>query len=438
MAVAAIMVSSMAAYTVFYNFPDQDAPSGGDGTGQNPTAIDFEASGVNATVSNLLPSIKIQAETKETDLSKVNNSVYSIEGIKTVSGTFQQYPYGFLGTGYIYVADISFAADLNSSYVIELLEEKSPLEYIYGYNYALVELPKKITMQSADSSLGLTRDFNFLENMSTALVGLDAMEGDFLLVSVSATFIGSEPANLMAIEEKNLTAEPVQKTALLEAPIDSLEPTLLFDSEIAYGLFDSASSLKEDLNAIEGVSGASVYFSGIEPVLSIGGQADESGFVQLQAFLDDLNALAVSIANNPLDGTVSFEEGIASKVFSEKKSAIEAKIRELDLNAFVSEEKGFLSGEISLASIDSKQPASLAGNLLKSKGIDAVLKQPGAVAVETIYGPEPYSSFAYSVPSGTIETKLFPGHKVGGNVSVSIDFTLVRSQISAISAEEKN
>ena len=437
LAVAIVMFSSIAAYTVFYTFPDQKSSSGNNDVPQNPTAIDFKASGVSATVVNLLPSIEIWAETTETDLLKVNKSIYSVDGIKTVNGKFQQHPYSVLGMGFVYVADISFAPDKNSSGIIGALESETSLRYVSGSNYALVELPKKITMQSADAKLGLARDFNFSENLSEALIGLDAMEGDSLLVGVSATFVGNEATNVMALEEKNLTAEPVPKTALLQAPVGSLEPKLAFDADLPYSLFDGVSSLEKDLNAIEGVSGSKVFFSAVEPVLSIGGQADENAFAQLQSFLNDLNASNVSLTNNPLSGTISFSESIGSKAFSEKKAAIEAKVKQLDLNAFVAEENGLLSAEISLASVDSKQPASLVSNLLKSKLLVFNLRQPGTVALLEIKGPEPESSALYSVPAGKISSMLLPGHSLSDIVSVEASFSLVRGKIDSISAEEK-
>ena len=110
--ISVIMIGSIVGFTAFYSFPDQ---------GQNPddgsepvlpaTAINFVAKDIEVRIDQMLPTMRIQAETSETDLTAINSSIYAIEGIKRVNAGFEQSPYTLLEKGYVYVAEVSFDND---------------------------------------------------------------------------------------------------------------------------------------------------------------------------------------------------------------------------------------------------------------------------------------------------------------------------------------
>ena len=336
--VSVLMIGSIVGITAFYNFPDQEQGNGNDQQPEQPaTSLDFVANDVNATVFQMLPSMNIQAETRETDITKINNSVYAVEGIKRVSSKFEQNPNTMLGTGFVYTAEISFGSDLNIPVMLERLESQTSLQYINGYTFALIEIPKSIELKSKDPALGLSRNYAFAEDITEALVNFGTMESDLLNVSISATFVGEEAANLMAYENENLTAKPVQKKAGLEAEIASLENRLLFSAEITRSGLGALASLEADANALSGVAGAEVSIPAIGPSISIESNAalEQEKFAALEQFLKDLNAESVSIENNPVGGTLSFSKDINSAAFLEKKQAIEEKISALAFEAAI-------------------------------------------------------------------------------------------------------
>ena len=435
--VAVLMVGSIVGFTAFYSFPDQDTqPNGDDPINQDPVAIDFIADDVNARVHQLLPTIKFQAETMETDVVALGNEIYAIDGIKKVTGGFQQWGSTSLGTGYIYVADISFDADLNSEYIISELQTKTSLESIFGFNYALVELPQTIQMKSVDESFDLSREYTFSENISEALLELGAIEEDAINVSVTATFVGEDATNLMAFEQHNFTAEPVLKKAELEAEVESLESTILFEATVPFSLSEAASTLEQDINAFAGVASAKVFFSSPSATLSISSEESlgEAAEAELDSFLNDLNAESVSLEAEPLEAFVSFGREIEIPLFLEKKQAILSKIQELGISASVEESVSFLSGVAELDSPDSSQAGQAVQDLLSSNFTEPEVGQPGMLALQEI--PDSETGELHSVPSGDVQVFLKSGHAAGEMVLVELNYTLARGLIQSVSAEE--
>ncbi len=435
--ISVLLIGSIVGVTAFYSFPDQKPDSdNGDKPVLPATSIDFVAENVVVKVDQMLPTMRIQAETTETDIIAVNNSIYAIEGIKRLNAGFEQSPYTFLGKGYVYVAEISFDTDLNLDFVIERLGQETSLEYIDGYTFALVEFPSEIEMQSRDSALGLSRTHAFSENISEALVGFDAMEGDQLTVSVSATFVGADATNIMAVEEENLTAAPVQKSSEIEAEVVSLESLLLFEAGLPYSLLDSLVLLEEQIAEIADVNNAVVFMSEVREKISINGEEiGEEKFSELEIFLNDINASGVSVENQPLAAEISFEE-ITSSSFSEKKELIKSKLEELEIDATLEEEEGLISGQVELVLENSTIPASDLLALLESEGLVAELTQPGELAILELSDPDDLNS-TYAIDTGVVPAVLKTGHSVGDTVNVKVDFVLVRGFVQSAQAVEE-
>jgi hypothetical protein len=438
--VALIMIGSIVGFTAFYNFPDQEQNSGGDQQPvQPPTSLDFVADDVNAIVFQMLPSMKISGETGETDIARINSRIYAIEGVKRLSSKFEQSQYTMLGTGFVYSAEISFSSDLNIPAMLERIESATSLKYIEGYTFALIELPKSIEMKSKEAALGLSKNYAFSEDITEAFVNFGTMEGDLLNVSVSATFIGDEATNILAYENENLTARPIQGKAVLEAEVASLENRLLFSAEITRSGLGAAEKLEQDANAINGVLATDFSIPSIAPKIYIEGQGGlpEDGFARLEQALQDLNADSVSIENNPVAVTVSFSESLDSQAFLEKKQAIEALIPfiALDFAALVKEETGTLSGQLSLEGSASSQAASSLSKILAPVAQEFEIFQPGKVLAEEIF--DQGTNTAYEVPNGEIQALLLPGHAIGSGATVEAEYEIARGKISSSFATEK-
>lgn len=437
--ISILMVGSIVGFTAFYNFPDQSSGTGdGSDITQPPTAIDFQAEGVEASIFQMLPSMTIQAETPKTELVAVNNSVYGIDGMKRVNGKFDFAPYTVLGTGFVYIADISFDNDLNSEYILEKLREETSLQSITGNSFALIELPQTVSMHSLSAELDLTREYTFSENISEAIVSLDSIEGDSLEVSFVATFIGEQATNLMAFEERNLTAEPIPKKAELEVEIASLEPTLLSDAALPYTMVDEISLLEQDINALEPVTGAELFASNPKPILFLESDANlsEVEFAGLKAYLEDLNAESVLLENSPLNGSLSFSETISSQLFSEKKFLVGTVLQGLAISYVVVEQEGLLSAEVSLVSPEASEAEGLLAQLFESRELEAEIRQPAELALQEIFDADLNKS--HIVPDANISGLLLTGHVAGETVSVEVDYWLVRGLIDLIAAEESS
>ncbi len=433
--IAVLMVASILGYYTAQEMPStRDSP---DGTPpEQDLALDFIASDVEASVFQILPTIKIQAETEETDIVAINSSIYAIEGVKKVSGRFEQRAYTMLGTGFVYVADISFSTDMTSYDVIKLLEDETSLKFISGYNFALVELPTTVSLTSVDKVLNLSREHEFTENLSESLVSFDSMEKDQVKISLEVTFVGDNVVQMMAYEEENITATPVEKTVSLTAPIASLEKNLLIEADNAfYSQLDFVSNVESDINALPPVETVNIFVSDFNPVLSFTFEevlATET-FSKLESFLNDLNAETVSLANEPLNASIAFKAGISGADFLEKKLAVEAKLEELGIEVDVEEAKGFVAGEITLKSEDSGAVATAINALFEEKGISIKIVQPGVLAVAEIEDSE----LTHMVESGEVQAMLKPGHGLQDHVNVGVDIALVRGLLSSATANEQ-
>jgi len=431
--VAVVMVGSIVGFTVFYQFPDQDSSGNGGADPVPATSLDFFAEGVEAVVSDMLPSIRIMAETLDTDVIAVNNSVYGIEGIKRVSnGRFQQYPYTNLGAGYVYAADISFDVSLSSEEILEKLEAETSLQFIEGGKYALVEVPEVISMKSVNEELGLEKDYEFSERITEAIVDFEALEGDVLSVTVQGVLVGIQMTNVFVVENENLTAAPVQKTVLIEAPVSFLEDRLLFNAEIPFSLLEGTSSLEEELNEIPGILDANVFVSSTDSILSISfeEEAEESALSDFKTFVEGLGAELIEADEQ--NYSVSFEAEISAAEFSEKMLGIESKLLELGLVASVEESKGFLAGQAQLDSAENKIASNALRALLESRVLEIDLTQPGWLELEEITD----SDDSYAVPEAIVNVSLQSGHSLGETVQVEATLVIVRGVIESVQATE--
>jgi hypothetical protein len=429
-----VMAASTIGFTVFYNFPDQEnngnqpPPIGGE-----PTEMVFSAEKVPATVSELLPSIRITAETTATDISSLMKAIYAIEGIRKANGRFQAASETMFGAGFVFVGDISFDADLNSSRIIELLGQQAGLRNIDGLQFALVELPKKVIVFNAD--VNISRDLNLSENVSEALVGFAAIKEDELLLGINATFFGATLRQLDVFETLNITAEPVAKTALLSVPIKSLENRLLFGASVSFSQFERVSDLNAQIRSISGFVDANLEIPELKPEISVSSDVNLSteNANDLNKLLYDLNAAKVDISTTPLSATILFHASITGSQFEQKLAMVKQIFKLSSIDAVIEQSSGFLFGQIELSSSDSRQPAADLNALLG--GISAQVKQPGSLAVNEIFDSD--SSKTLLVPNGEISALLLPGHSVGEQVAVNVEYDLVRGEIASAHATEE-
>ncbi len=427
-----IMAASTIGFALFYRSPDQDTGNQGNEPPPlvvEPTEMAFSAEGVQASVSQLLPSIKVVAETTESDFGKLSTDIYAIDGIRKVRGGFKPSPDSVLGTGFVFVGDISFETDLNTAYVLEKLEQEAGLQNIEGFAIALVALPKKTMVFNQD--VNISRDLNLSKNLAEAFVSFSTMEGDELLLTINATFKGNELASLSLVETLNITAEPVAKQAVLSAPIASLENRLLLEADVSGSQAYLLSDLNARANSIEGVLLADISVPDPDPVLSISSDATLvfEQLNDLNGFLYDLNAVDVSIFNEPLSVAVAFPLGTG---LDEKQAALDQYLSNNGIDANVEQGTGFLFGQVELASSDSGQAASELTTLLGP--VPASIRQPGTLALQEVF--DSALDKPYTVPKGRVDALLLPGHSLGETVDVNIEYSLVRGEIAYITALE--
>ena len=437
--VVVIMAASTVGFAVLYRTPDQQdgGDSGGEIPEQPPTAIDFQASGVDATVLQLLPSVRVAGETAQTDISAVNSAIYQIKGVKKVTGSFQPWQQTTLGRGYIYVADISYSRDYNAAYIMEKLGTEAGLQSISGMVYCEVQLPNRILFESANKDLNLGREYDLNGNSAEGLVGLQTIPGDELKVDITATFLGAKPAKISAVERENITATPVQGSVSLSAPVESLEKTLLLSASVKFSQQEKIPDLNSGIKEIDGIVDANISAQEAQPLLFIeSAQAiDEARSRDLNEFLLNLNAESVYAPNSPLSASLLFAQSTTAGQLLEKKLMIENKLEALDINATVSESAGSIKGQAELASEGSAKQGEELKKLFAGAGMELEEHQPGKISVSGVFDPE--TGKTYAVDSNSVQAFLLPGRAPGQAAGVEITYQLARGKIAEIYAVEK-
>ena len=438
--IVVIMAASTVGFAVLYRTPDQQDSGGSDDTGtpdQPATAIDFQANNIDATVLQLLPSVRVGAETTQTDISALNSAIYQIKGVKKVTGSFQQWQQTTLGRGYVYIADISYSRDYNAAYIIEKLGAEVGLQSISGMVYCEVRLPKRILFESANTDLNLSREYDLNGNSAEGLVSLQTIPGDELKADITATFLGAKPANISAVERENISATPVQGSVSLSAPVESLEKTLLLSASVKFSQQEKIPDLNNGIKAIDGIVDANISAQDAQPLLFIESEQviDEAKSRDLNEFLMDLNAESVYAPNGPLSASLLFAQSTTAGQLLEKKQMIENKLGALDINATVSEGTGSITGQAELASEDSTKQGEELEKLFAGAGMELEDHQPGKISVSGIFDPETGKTNA--IDSNSVQAFLLPGHAPQQSASVEITYQLVRGKIAGIYAVEK-
>ena len=211
---------------------------------QPATQIKFTADGISAKISELMPVIKIAGSTNEYGIVKIDSAIAQIQGVKNIESLFGDTTKRPL----TYVATIYFEKGLTVSDLVKKIEETGLVSGIDGYSYAVVELPKKIVFKSENSDLNLSKEYEFSDSLSNAYVGLNSIKGDEITATVSATFQGAKLVDYLSVEEENISAKPVQGTAVLEVPLKSLEASLFFSGKAFFSPVPEQNALQQSLS----------------------------------------------------------------------------------------------------------------------------------------------------------------------------------------------
>ena len=108
-----------------------------------PSTFRFKADNVQVTVYQILPSMRFIASADPNDITSIDADLLSLAGIKNLKSEIR---IPNTGEGVEYTAEISYDKELTTDEVVALIESNLPLEIKAAFPYALVEIPKTITL----------------------------------------------------------------------------------------------------------------------------------------------------------------------------------------------------------------------------------------------------------------------------------------------------
>ena len=386
---------------------------------------------VDASIQQLLPSVRVVGQTRDYDFAKIDKAIYAIAGVKKVQSGYQ--PNTDANGGY-YLADISFSPDYNVGFIAEQLQEKSGLESAEIYSYAIVEVPKKVGLQN--KALNISKEYEFSVQRLTGLVGTGSMPLDKIRVFLSVSLSGEKLVSATAIETENASAQPVAHSTKASLQVSGLENELVFSGEYALPSGITEKDLNLALSGLADVNAVSIYLSQPTP-LDIEIFADEN---RLDAIARDVNALLISdyavnaeisVDLNSVRVSVGAEtaglqkiaEGVGKMLLSQHPNARQE----------TQYPKVQIEGSMGLETGKAETAQGQAKSLLEGKGVSVKsffrLARLSAQTIES-------EGIVYANDSGFIPALVKPERKENETVAFEVSFYSVRGKAVYANAVE--
>ncbi|MDD5147861.1 MAG: hypothetical protein PHH08_00170 [Candidatus ainarchaeum sp.] len=434
LAIGILMLSSTIGFA-FMSLSGQ-APAAAN-TGDTPvppaSEIKYSAKFQPAKVVEIMPLIKIFGYTSEYDIQKIDSAIAGISGVTKVTSVFGN----TAPPNLTYIAEISFSRDFGPETVVGEIKSRGILQGVDGYALGVVDLQKKIVFKSENADLNLTKEYEFADTQSPALVGFADLKGDDVLVTVSAVFAGSKLVDLMSIEEQNITAAPSSGTQNLELSIVSLEPSLVFSGKAFFSAKPDSDALKAKIGSIADVNWVELGALSIAPKLTLSGplQISEEQVHDLNVFILSLNPQDVSFVNQGLlEVSIPFNDDAN---LADAKARLALQLKAMDLNSVsIGENSGELFGSVSLMRADSNALSGQLRQLLESFSLqDIAIMQPARLFMSEV--ADSNANAVYPVDSNSVNAQVKAGHAIGDKVKANILYYIVRKKIAFIAAEEE-
>lgn len=396
----------------------------------NPTQISMQAEEVEAKIVLLLPKLRIGASTSETNIANIDSSIYAIEGVKRVASFYTQSDGTELAAGLIYVADIQLSSDDDAEQVFSQVQQIESLESVDGFASALVSVPEEIEFTNFD--LNVSKSQSLKRNETEALVSFETIMDDRVLVNISATFIGPDAIEVAAFEVENITGAPSFGESTLEAEVASLDTIMLVDIKTDYSGLAGLGAVEQGLSSLP-FTDFNLSKPYLEAKISLVKDENISDSVapDLNTFLYTLSNDVIFYNQSFFRASVFFEDGTDLKSV---KDAINERLQSLGLDDITLQEP--VGHATASTTISADAPFAEASSIIKSYGFENFsLIQPGKISLAEITSDE--TEKTYAIDSGVVETAFSEQHSLGETVQVDVVFSIVRGEITSISATEK-
>ena len=376
------------------------------------------------------------------NIDKINAKVRDANGITGINWSKYSNPEQGSEFSFAYAAEITYD---NSKYSAEQVVENisgSAEGVLYGVEAAalgLVVLPKEIELSNAD--LNLTKAHKLEDQFSNAYLSTEGRKGDALKVVVNVTLSGEELINILAFESKNLTAEAVSLSLEGKYALSELDRRIIIYGDVNYSYLPDGNALKAELLAINGIENADVEI--FPEMKRINLNIYDSNTASRQ---DDLNSALSSIAGitnfffvpvdeNKLYMAIDFND---AQPFANLRNEITNKISALGISESgieLNEPGASLNIDLNTSAEQTAEIYAALKTLFAQKNISTTIYQTGKSNTNFLTTQDANKS--YTIDANYLPLFAIPGHSIGEEIDLKIDFYGKRDKAIAIRAVEK-
>ena len=408
-----------------------------------PTPLTYKSTGeVDANVVEVFPTIAFSGRTNEMDIGKIDAEVQDANGIVRINGSNYRTPEQGSEFSLAYAAEVTYD---DSKYSAEEIVEgisRSADGTLYGIEAAvmgLVILPKDIELSNAD--LNITKTHSLENQFSNAYLSTEGKKGDALKVVLNVRLSGEALIDIQAFESKNLTAEAVPLSLEGKYALSELDKRIVVYGDVNYSYLPEGTALKAELLDINGIENADVeIFPGMQRInLNIYDANASSKQNDLNSAFSSISGITnfffVPVDENKLYAAIDFND---EQPFSNLRNEIINKISALGISESsidLKEPSASLNIDINTASEQTAGVYAELKTLFEQKHISSNTYQTGKSSIGILTMPDTNAS--YTIDVNYLPLFAIPGHSVGEEISLEIDFYGKRSKAIAIRAVEQ-
>lgn len=399
---------------------------------------------VDANIVEIFPTLAFSGKTNEVDIEKIDARVRDANGVTGINWSKYRNPEQGSGFSLAYSAEISYD---NSKYSAEQATgniSESTEGVLYAIESAalgLVALPKEIELNNAD--LNITKTHRLERQFSNAYISAEGRKGDALKVVLNVTLSGEALVDIQTFESKNITAEAVPLSLEGKYALSELDKRIVIYGDVNYSYLPDGNALQAELLGIEGIENADVeVFPGMQRINLNIFDANAS------SRQDDLNISFSSIAGitnfffvpadeNRLYAAIDFND---AQPFVQMKNEIISKISALGINENdieLKEPGASLNIDLNTSAEQTSAVHTSLKVLFEEKRISSTIYQTGKSNVNFLTISDTNAVYVYTIDANYLPLFAIPGHSIGEEISLKIDFYGKRGKAIAIRAVEE-
>ena len=395
---------------------------------EQATTVSYDASGIQSKVLTVFPVAVLVGTTSEFETASVVSQVSALEGVVSVANA--QFVEPQPGQAENFRADIRFSDTSKIPGAVQAITELSSFSSVQIFPQALITVPQKVEFKNA--GLDLVQEYSFADPQTQAYILPGTMEGDELMISISAQFQGQQLAGMIAFEEQNLTSSPQLYSLQDSFTVSSLENDFFLRGTVPLSENGKLESVKAffganpDYNASIQIAPASnaltIIFAEPSRVFPADLNVFLSSFEGVDSFQIEQDAGSATVNFAPDENFVQFRDSLRQELDSLLFTVKEIQEPNASLQGTVSSE-----GKEALLETVAK--------VSKDNSVELEVLQLATIDANSVFVPDANASF--TLAQGFFGAFVKPGHSVGDSVELSIlMFASQRGGISDIQAQE--